>query len=179
MKREDVAVIPPPEVSRDNERLMYDCLRHAIADTQAMLRAYDTKSQVLIALLTFSVGSVGRIVDEGDFGAVTLVVGISAVIGALFLCGSVLYPRIPLLDRGKEEYVPSETYYLPPALLQMPLAPLMERVRATNWLGELVYELRTLGTIRQRKAFWFKWACLGVGVTVAGLYAMVFLGKLW
>jgi hypothetical protein len=178
MKREDVAVIPPPEASRDNERLMYDCLRHAIADTQAMLRAYDTKAQVLIALLTFSVGNIGRIVDDGDFGPVTLMIGIVAVIGSLFLCGSVLYPRIPILNRGTEEYLPSETYYLPPELLRMPLAPLMERVRATNWLAELVYELRTLGTIRQRKAFWFKQACLGVGVTVAGMYGMVFLGKM-
>jgi hypothetical protein len=178
MKREDAAVAPP-EVNRDNDRIMYDCLRHAVADTQAMLRTYDTKAQVLIALLTFSVGAVGRMVDDGDFEPVTLVIGISAVVFALYLCACVLYPRIPKLHREDEEYLPSETYYLPPELLRMKLAPLIERVRATNWLAELVYELRTLGTIRQCKAFWLKWACLATGLTVAGMYGMVFLGKLW
>lgn len=178
MKREDAAVVPP-EASRDHDRLMFDCLRHAIADTQAMIRAYDTKAQVLIALLTFSVGAVGRVVDEGDFKAGVLVIGITAVIVALYLCACVLYPRIPRVDRKGEEYLPSETYYLPPELLRMKLGPLIDRVRATNWLGELVYELRTLGNIRQRKAFWLKWACLATGITVAGLYGLVFLGKMW
>ena len=176
MNREN-AVVMPPEASRDNDRLMYDCLRHAITDTQTMLRAYDTKAQVLIALLTFSVGSVGRIIEGGSIATPWLVVAMFGVILAVVLCACVLYPRIPKVDRETEEYLPSETYYLPPELLRMKLAPLMDRVRATNWLAELVYELRTLGNIRQRKAYWFKWACLATGAAVVGIYGIVFLSK--
>jgi len=76
-----------------------------------------------------------------------------------------------------QERHPSETYYMPPDMLRMPLDPLIDRVRGTNWLTELVYELRTLGRIRQAKAFWFKWAFLATIFTVIGLCAIVFTNK--
>jgi hypothetical protein len=180
MKREDQlpAPVPAPEASRDEQRVMFDCLRHAITDTQNMLRAYDTKAQVLIALMTFSVGSVGRIIDEGELGAQLVVFATAAVVLSVCLAALVLYPRVPHVDQKMQERHPAETYYLSSELLRMPLDPLIDRVRGTNWLAELVYELRTLGRIRQAKAFWFRWAFMATGATVVGLYAVVFLNKL-
>jgi hypothetical protein len=176
MKREEPPAIAPD--SRDRDRVMYDSVRHAITDTQNMLRAYDTKAQVLIALLTFSVGSLGRVMDEGEMQAAVLGIAIAAVVMAVALCACVLYPRVPMLDREAEELQPAQTYYLPPELINLKLRPLVERLRATDWLTELAYELRTLANIRQRKAFWFKWACIGTGVAIVSLYSVVFWGKL-
>jgi hypothetical protein len=180
MKREDQVPAPsvPAEMNRDEQRVMFDCLRHAITDTQNMLRAYDMKAQVLIALMTFSVGSVGRIIDEGELEAQLVVLATAAVVLSVCLAALVLYPRVPHVDQKEGERHPAETYYLSAELLRMPLDPLIDRVRATNWQAELVYELRTLGRIRQAKAFWFRWAFMATGITVIGLYGMVFLNKL-
>lgn len=178
MKREDQVAPVATEMGRDEQRVMFDCLRHAITDTQNMLRAYDMKAQVLIALLTFSVGSVGRIIDEGELGAQLVVLATAAVIISVCLAALVLYPRIPHVDEKPGERHPSETYYLSPELLRMPLDPLIDRVRTTDWQAELVYELRTLGRIRHAKAFWFRWAFMATGATVIALYALVFLNKL-
>ena len=178
MKRDDQAAVATDTPSRD-ERVMYDSLRHAVTDTQNMLRAYDTKAQVLVALLTFTVGSMGRIIDEGELEAQLIVLAMAAVIVSVALSALVLYPRVPKVKEGDHEKRPSETYYLSPPLLEMGLDPLVERVRGTNWLTELVYELRTLGRIRERKAFWFKWAFLATAITVCGLYSLVFVEKLY
>jgi hypothetical protein len=179
MKRDDQAAVTTTEVPPHDDRVMFDCLRHAITDTQNMLRAYDTKAQVLVALLTFTVGSVGRIVEEGELEAQIVVLSILAVIISVALAAMVLYPRVPKMNEKSGEHRPAETYYLSEPLLRMSLDPLIERVRGTNWLAELVYELRTLGRIRSRKAFWFRWAFIATAITVCGLYSLVFVEKLY
>ena len=180
MKRDDQAAVAPTEAAPRDERVMFDSLRHAITDTQNMLRAYDTKAQVLVALLTFTVGSLGRIIEEGELEAQIVVLAMLAVIISVALSAMVLYPRVPkVVEEKEQDHRPKETYYLSDPLLMMSLDPLIDRVRSTNWLAELVYELRTLGRIRQRKAFWFKWAFLATAITVCGLYSLVFIEKLY
>ena len=164
----------------DNERVIFDSMRHAITDAQQMIRAYDTKAQVLIAYLTFAVGTILRQIDESRVTPFVLGLGIIAIIAAFALCACVLYPRAPSSRRQpKGEFTPSNTYYLSPAMLRLPPQELVARVRATDWLAELVHELRKLAMIRQRKAFWFKWAFITSGLSVVGFYAVLLFGELF
>ena len=164
----------------DNERVIFDSMRHAITDAQQMIRAYDTKAQVLIAYLTFAVGTILTRLDESRVTPVVLGLGIVAILAAFGLCACVLYPRAPSQRRRpKGDFTPADTYYLSPAMIRLSPHELVERVRATDWLAELVYELRKLAMIRQRKAFWFKWAFVTSGLSVVGFYAVLLFGELF
>lgn len=163
----------------DNERVIFDSMRHAITDAQQMIRAYDTKAQVLIAYLTFAVGTILRQLDDSVVTPVVLGLGIVAILAAFGLCACVLYPRAPSSRRlPKSDFTPANTYYLSPAMIRLSPPELVARVRATDWLAELVFELRKLAMIRQRKAFWFKWAFISSGLSVVGFYAVLLFGEL-
>lgn len=164
----------------ENEKVTFDAMRLAITDAQTMIRAYDTKAQVLIAYLTFAVGTILNKLDETFVADWILSIGIVGIIAAFGLCACVLYPRAPAkrLRKG-ETFTPANTYYLSPAMVRLSPHELIERVRATDWLAELVYELRKLATIRQRKAFWFKWAFISSGTSVVGFYALLLFGEMF
>jgi hypothetical protein len=163
----------------EQEKVTFDAMRLAIVDAQTMIRAYDTKAQVLIAYLTFAVGTILSKLDDTYVAPWLLTIGIAGIITAFALCACVLYPRAPAKRLVPDpSFTPSNTYYLSPAMLDLPARELVERVRATDWLAELVYELRKLATIRQRKAYWFRLAFIITGISVVGLYAALLIAQM-
>ncbi len=173
-KDESVVVAPDPQTQRDREKITFDSLRLAIGDTQTMIRGYDTKAQVLIAVLTFAVGTLGKAVEEEHLALWIVVIVVSAVTIAFICCACVLYPRAPgLKPRSPDDIAPANTYFLVGPMVTMKLKDLVGRVRQTDWLSELVFELQKLASVRSRKAYWFKWAFISTGVAVMGLYLIL------
>ena len=155
---------------------MFDSLRLALGDAQSAIRGYDQKAQVLVAVLTFAVGTLGRAIEEAHPASWLIAISFVAVTLAFLSCAAVLYPRAPGMKQRKAgEYAPSDTYFLPPALVKMDLRDLVARVRATDWVMELVYELQKLASVRQRKAYWFRWAFVSTGVAVLGLFGILMI----
>jgi hypothetical protein len=164
------------ESQRDRDKVMFDSLRLALSDVQSMIRGYDQKAQVLVAVLTFAVGTIGKSIEEEHPAGWLIAVSIAAVTLAFLCCAAVLYPRAPGLKARKSgDYSPSDTYFLPPALVRMDLRDLVARVRATDWVTELVFELQKLASVRQRKAYWFRWAFVSTGAAVLGLFAILMI----
>lgn len=175
MGKDEIPVIAP-ESQRDRDKTMFDALRLSLADAQSMIRGYDQKAQVLVAVLTFAVGTLGKAIEEEHPAGWLIAVCVVAVTVAFLCCAAVLYPRAPgMKPRKAGDYAPSDTYFLPPALVKMELRELVARVRATDWVSELVYELQKLASVRQRKAYWFKWAFISTGVAVLGLFAILMI----
>ena len=173
-KDETVVVAPDPQSQRDREKITFDSLRLAIGDTQTMIRGYDTKAQVLIAVLTFAVGSLGRAIEDEHLALWIIAIVVAAVTAAFVCCACVLYPRAPgVKARTADDLAPSNTYFLAGPMITMKLRDLVGRVRQTDWLSELVFELQKLASVRQRKAYWFKWAFISTGVAVMGLYLIL------
>ena len=174
MGKDETVVVAADQ--RDRDKIMFDSLRLAIGDTQTMIRGYDTKAQVLIAVLTFAVGTLGKAVEEQHLVLPIVVLVIAAVTAAFLCCAAVLYPRAPgLKPRTGDDLKPSDTYFLPPPLVAMKLRDLVQRVRDTDWLSELVFELQKLASVRQRKAYWFRWAFISTAIAVVGPYAILLL----
>ena len=172
----DETTIVAPESQRDRDKLMFDSLRLALSDAQSMIRGYDQKAQVLLAVLTFAVGTLGKAIEEEHAAGLLIAVCVVAVSAAFLCCAAVLYPRAPgMKPRKATDYEASDTYFLPPALVKMDLRELVARVRATDWVSELVYELQKLASVRQRKAYWFKWAFVSTGVAVLGLFVILMI----
>lgn len=170
----DETVVIAPESQRDRDKIMFDSVRLAISDTQTMIRGYDTKAQVLVAVLTFAVGTLGKAIEEEHLATPLVVFCIAAVTVAFFCCAAVLYPRAPgLRPRTADDLKPANTYYLPPPMVALKLRDLVRQVRETDWVAELVFELQKLASVRQRKAYWFKWAFISTGATVLGLYVIL------
>lgn len=175
MGKDETAVMTP-EAQRDRDKVMFDSLRLALSDTQSMIRGYDQKAQVLVAVLTFAVGTLGQAIEQEHPAAWLIALSVVAVTAAFLSCAAVLYPRAPgMKPRQPTDYAPADTYFLPPALVKMELRDLVARVRATDWVTELVYELQKLATVRQRKAYWFRWAFISTGVAVLGLFAILMI----
>jgi len=172
----DETPLVTPESQRDRDKVMFDSLRLALGDTQSMIRGYDQKAQVLVAVLTFAVGTLGKAIEEEHPAAWLVALSFIAVTAAFLSCAAVLYPRAPGMKAHKQpDFAPSDTYYLPPTLVKMELRDLVARVRATDWVTELVYELQKLATVRQRKAYWFRWAFISTGVAVLGLFGILMI----
>ena len=175
MGKDEIPVVSG-ESQRDRDKVMFDSLRLAMGDTQQMIRGYDTKAQVLVAVLTFAVGTLGKAIEEEHLAAPLVALCIVAVMASCICCAAVLYPRAPgMKPRASGDVVPSNTYYLPPTLVGMDLRELVQRVRGTDWVTELVFELQKLASVRQRKAYWFKWAFISTGIAVLGLYMILML----
>ena len=164
------------ESQRDRDKVMFDSLRLALSDVQSMIRGYDQKAQVLVAVLTFAVGTIGKAIEEQHPAGWLIALSIVAVSAAFLCCAAVLYPRAPgLKPRKAGDSSTSDTYFLPPPLVRMDLRELVARVRATDWVTELVYELQKLASVRQRKAYWFRWAFVSTGAAVLGLFAILMI----
>ena len=172
----DETPLVAPESQRDREKVMFDSLRLALGDTQSVIRGYDQKAQVLVAVLTFAVGTIGKAIEEAHPAGWLIALCVVAVTVAFLCCAAVLYPRAPgMKPRKPGDYSPSDTYFLPPALVRMDLRELVARVRATDWVTELTFELQKLASVRQRKAYWFRWAFLSTGSAVLGLFAILMI----
>jgi len=175
-KDETRVVTADPVRDRDREKIMFDSLRLAIGDTQQMIRGYDTKAQVLIAVLTFAVGTLGRAIEEEGLALPLIGFCIVAVSIAFLCCAAVVYPRAPGMKARKAgDVATSDTYFLPPPMIRLELRELVERVRATDWVTELTFELQKLASVRQRKAYWFRWAFISTGATILGLYSVLMI----
>ena len=176
MGKDESPVIVEQPSQRDRDKLMFDSLRLALTDAQSMIRGYDGKAQVLVAALTFAVGTLGKAIEAEQPSPVLVAICIIAVTVAFACCAAVLYPRAPgIKPRAATDLRTSDTYFLPPPLVALPLRDLVARARATDWLTELVFELQKLASIRQRKGYWFKWAFVSTVVAVLGLYAILLI----
>lgn len=174
MGKDETVVVSADQ--RDRDKIMFDSLRLAIGDTQTMIRGYDTKAQVLIAVLTFAVGTLGKAIEDEHLALPIVIIVIAAVTIAFVCCACVVYPRAPgMKPRAADDLVTSNTYFLPPPLVDMKLRDLVARVRETDWVTELVFELQKLASVRQRKAYWFRWAFISTAIAVVGPYAILLL----
>jgi hypothetical protein len=145
-------------------------LRAAIADSQQIIRAYDTKGQILAAFLAVFIGAVHLALTNHPPDSAVLcgqVATLSALVGIL-LIGAVLFPRSdPWANVQLKEYTPTRVFH--PATVQGPditLPAYVAQVQATRWLWELSFEMLKLASIRARKRLLLKWALLVTALTV-------------
>lgn len=157
------------------------CLKHAIEDTQATIRAYETKAEILGVLLTLAIGITNfTFLQNGTGYAKCILVGswVVALI-AIMVLGLVLHPKknpFKNIDRGN--YTPSGTYFLFNLSLspQNTVTALADKATNTDWVSELTYENMKLSAIRDNKHYWFTWALKLTGVTILLIAISISIG---
>ena len=165
----------------EKERITIDCIKHAIEDTQATIRAYDTKAEILGVLLTLAVGitNFSLLPELTSYSKVALIASWLVALVAVGLLGLVLHPKTNQFKTiAFGTFSPSSTYYLHQvtALAQNTVSSLAERAANTNWVEELMYESMKLSLIRDRKHCWFVLAIKVTGVALFLIFAAILLG---
>lgn len=161
---------------------MVTCLLHAIADTQATIRSYDTKAQISGVFLTLLVGVINLHAPKYTSATASFsswLATLLALIGASVL-GFVLFPRKnPWKDVQLGDYAPKLAYYIPnpEAQPENSLAAVTERARSTDWGQELSYELLKLSCIRNVKHGWFRIGSIAGGLSVLTAIIFVVAGR--
>lgn len=170
-------------MAQGNIEVTITCLQHAIEDTQATIRAYDAKAEVLGILLTLALGisNYTLALDQiKDCAKWLLILSWFFGLVSMVLLGAVLYPKknifAPINMGG---YIPTRTYFWinDPNRSVVDLADL---ALGTNWCSELVFENLKLSLIRDTKHSRFirsLWAALLVIVCI--LFAVISKAKGW
>lgn len=147
------------------------CVKHAIEDTQATIRAFDTKAEILGILLTLAIGITNFALLDHATGIAKCLLTSSWIMAliAIAVLGLVLHPKknpFKNIDRGN--YTPSGTYFLCnlSSSPQSTVTALADKAIKTDWVSELMYENMKLSAIRDHKHFWFTWALKLAGITI-------------
>lgn len=147
--------------SNDQTQITLTCLQNALNETQETIRAYDTKAEILGALLTIAVGTINYsfITSNNNvlLNAVAVLTSLSGLI-AIGLLGVVIFPmKNPKEGFDLTGFESKGTYYVlsnDPSCQKV--STFVERVKQTDWYTELSFELLKSAKIRDRKHKWFK-----------------------
>ncbi len=158
-----------------------ECLQKSLEETQATIRGYDTKAEVLGIFLTIIVGVInfGMISSVCDkHGWLKFGAAISMMLGAvtLFTAGMVLFPRKGLAEEIEiGHYKPKSTYYvrLSDKSPYKSLDEYIQQVSETDWLHEIGYEVLKTSLIRDSKHYWLDFAMKWAAVTMASILGLL------
>ena len=166
---------------KDNELIIVECLKHAIADTQETIRGYDNKALILATLLTLSVGvtNYGLLASLKGVPRGLIILSWLVSIVAIALLGIVLHPRVnKFKDISLGKYTPTGVYFLHQVSKSATnsVTSLAEQAWETNWVEELTYENMKVSYIREKKHSWFVAALILTGVSLALIFLAILLG---
>lgn len=164
-----------------DEKITLACLEKILDETQATVRAYDTKAEVLAVILTLVVGVINfTMVSEGCKGHAWVkagsVVSIALGVFTLFAAGMVLYPRQNLfrgINVGRIK--PKGTFFvlLGEGCTFNNLDSYLCDVDATDWKREIAYEVLKTSCIRDCKHYWFHLAMKCAALTLLGILILL------
>lgn len=159
--------MPPDEKTNTT----ISCIMHAIEDTQATIRAFDTKAEILGVFLTLAIGITNFALLEHTTGVTKCLLASSWIMALITIAalGLVLHPKKnPFKNIALGNYTPSSTYFLFNLLSspQNTITALADKAINTDWVSELMYENMKLSAIRDHKHFWFTWALKLAGITI-------------
>lgn len=157
-----------------------DRLQKIIDETQATVRAYDTKAEVLAVILTLVIGVVNftLVNDVKSVGCLRYMALATTALGliALFVNGFVLYPKKDIFKGIQtNNYKPKRTYFV-----NMESCPTfnnidiyVNEVDSTDWKHELAYEVLKISLIRDRKHSCFILALRLACLTLIGVFTLL------
>jgi len=151
------------DTDKETQEKALNLLRISLAETQAIVRAYDVKAQIVGIGYIFALGVIGQFADAlpkpSVYGVGFVVVAWSVVIVPIVLFGSVLYPAGRKAPRLSEP-IPEDLKYIlsvdPKELTSV--QEISSAALRSNSLGELSYEILRLAHLRERKRKRF-WGC--------------------
>lgn len=164
----------------DHSKLSIDRLQKIIDETQATVRAYDTKAEILAVILTLVIGVVNftLVNDVKSVGCLKYMALATTTLGliALFVNGFVLYPKKDIFKGIQtNNYKPKRTYFV-----NMESCPTfnnidiyVDEVDSTDWKHELAYEVLKISLIRDRKHSCFIWALKLAGLALIGVFTLL------
>lgn len=164
-----------------DEKTTISCLMHAIEDTQATIRAFDTKAEILGILLTLAIGITNFTFLQNGIGYAKWILMGSWVVAliAIIVLGLVLHPnKNPFKNVDRGNYIPSGTYFLfhLSSSPQNTVTALADKAINTDWVSELTYENMKLSAIRDNKHYWFTWALKLAGITILLIAVAICVG---
>jgi hypothetical protein len=167
--------------NEDNNSATLTCLQHAIADSQATIRAYDTKAEVLGILLTVAIGMTNFTILQQPAPCSKLLLEASwlAALLAIGFLGAVLKPRKDLFSKIQYGgYTPNGTYFIANLSSgpQNTVTQLAKKAESTDWVCELMFENMKLSLIREYKHRWFFHALWLSGLALFLIAISVFVG---
>ena len=143
----EVAPRPPMD---ETERA---CLLSTLAEAQAMIRAYDTKAQIVGVGFIFSItmigGFLGKLPVTPTYDMGYLVIGFVMLMGPLVLFGAVLYPT--------RHSAPEAPHGLPSRGMLYMTGPTLDveaylrNLEAADWRREIVNEIARVSALRDIK----------------------------
>jgi hypothetical protein len=105
------------------------------------------------------------------------VISILAALCTLGFVGLAVWPRSnPWRALAMGGYTPTQVLY--PSGKPGPQDTVVSRAAvalSTDWVSELSYELLKLASIRAAKQFWYRWALVGAGISIAMAAVRLFL----
>lgn len=133
-----------------------DLLKNALAETQASIRAYDTKAQIVGVGYVFALGIVGEMKVQAPSAITTDTLSVLvfwfAIISPIILFGYVLHPTrrtAPTLIRDKDE-TQKRILYVEPKGFET-IAELKKAASNAEPIDEYCYELLKLSRLRELK----------------------------
>ncbi len=160
----------PPKSMDETERT---CLLATLAEAQTMIRAYDTKAQIVGVGFIFSITMIRGLIENlpvaPDYDLMYLVAGFVLLLGPPVLFGSVLYPtrhNAPevlhgLLSRGV-------MYMSGP---NIDVEAFLRNADAADWRREIVNEIARVSALRDMKRRRFILGLLASGFSFANILA--------
>lgn len=150
-------------MTTDEEKVGF--LLNALGESQAVIRAYDTKAQALGALLALVVGLInfGFVKTSEDDLVLKTLLMVTTVAGVvpIVLTGIVLYPHgNPSKKVDPHNVATANTYFVskPSNRANYNLAAYISQLSQTDRVNELSFELLKTCVIRDRKSTFFKCA---------------------
>lgn len=164
----------------EHSKMSIERLQKIIDETQATVRAYDTKAEILAVILTLVIGIINfTLINEVKSGGfIKYMALITTAIGviALFVNGLVLYPKKDVFKAIQtNNYKPKRTYFVnienTPTFNNIDIY--VDEVDSTDWKHELAYEVLKISLIRDRKHSCFVWALRLSGLTFFGIILLL------
>lgn len=164
----------------EHSKMAIERLQKIIDETQATVRAYDTKAEILAVILTLVIGIINftLVNDVKSVGCIKYMALITTAIGviALFVNGFVLYPKKDVFKAIQtNNYKPKRTYFVnietTPTFNNIDIY--VDEVDSTDWKHELAYEVLKISLIRDRKHSCFIWALRLSGLTFLGVIILL------